>query len=148
MWILRLSGPEAASVVEDPGFTGETLFVLFTVTLAGIPLGLPFVAVARWIPGHWIRKGLAFGVLLLLFLGLPVMLIQKEYSAGPPQLARVLFGALFISYGVVAAWTKDRLDRSWPATSERRVLPVVGFVLLVMPGLLGLPLGLMVLGWH
>ena len=149
MRIVSVSDADAASTLEQtPGFTGETLFVLFAITVAGMPLGLVFVAAAHWLPGRWIGKGTAFGGLLLLLVGLPVMLIEKEYSAGPPHLARALFAVLFLSYGIVAAGTNERLARRWPATSRHRVAPIAGFLLLLVPGLLGLPMGMLVLGWH
>lgn len=149
MWIVAVSDPGAAPALEQtPGFTRDTLFVLFAVTIAGMPLGLLFVAVERWLPGRWTGKGIAFGSLLLLLVGLPVMLIEKEYSAGPPQLARALFAALFISYGLVTAWTNEWFLRRWRVTSPRRVAPITGALLLLVPGLIGLPIGLLVLGWH
>lgn len=47
MRIVAVVDADAASQVTDTGVTGETLFVLFAVTLAGTPLGLLFMGVRR-----------------------------------------------------------------------------------------------------
>ena len=149
MRVLVVVDADTASEVGQPvGFTGETLFVLLAIALAGMPLGLLFASVRTWLPGAWAPQGLAFGTLLLLFIGLPTLLIESEYSVGPGLLTRVLFGGLFIVYGITLPGVGDRLASYWPVTGRHRISAVVGLVVLVIPGLLGLPLGLLVLGWH
>ena len=147
MRIVAVVDADAASQVTDIGVTAETLFVLFAVTLAGMPLGLLFMGIRRWLPGAWALQGLAFGALLLLFPGLPALLIESEYSVGPLLLTEVLFGGLFVLYGVIVSGVSDLLAGYWPRVT-RRILPTVALAFLAFPALLGLPLGLLALGWH
>ena len=51
----------------DPVFTAATMNMLIFGAFLGTPVGVLFVAVRRWLPGSGLRKGLAFGALLVLF---------------------------------------------------------------------------------
>lgn len=58
-----------------PEFTiGGTLLILVSTAAFGMMLGLIFVAVRRWLPGSGLWKGLAFGLFLVLFIGVPYIL--------------------------------------------------------------------------
>src|SRR5215213_4038768 len=59
---------DADAVVGQITLEG-TLFLLGAGAYLGLPGGLLYVAVRRWLPGAGIRKGLAFGGLLLLLFG-------------------------------------------------------------------------------
>ena len=59
----------------QPEFTMEgTLFILMSTAVMGAPLGPVFLAVRRWLPGSGRSKALSFGVLVLIFLGIPFLL--------------------------------------------------------------------------
>lgn len=97
-------------------FTLDGTFAVVIEALAAIPLGFAFVALRHWLPRPGWRAGLAYGVALLLALGVPFLLGNGEFQGDRPNagLGRVLFAPLFLLFGVVlgtvAAWLERRRD--------------------------------------
>ncbi|MEA2593744.1 MAG: hypothetical protein QOF01_213 [Thermomicrobiales bacterium] len=117
-----------------------TGFLLFFGTFLGVPGGLLYVAVRRWVPGSGIRKGLAFGGLLLLLFGSLVIeggnLDFRRFV--PSYLSVGLFASLFFLYGLIASAIVERLDRGGGSPPRGRILALGGYAALVLAGLFGL----------
>jgi len=119
---------------------GGTAFLLFFGTFLGVPGGLLYVAVRRWLPGAGIRKGLAFGGLLLLLFGsLIIDGDNPDFRRFGLAAASVgLFAAIFVLYGLIAAAIVERLDRGGGRPPRSRVVALGGYAALAVGGLLGL----------
>ena len=131
MWLVALIDESAVSAADvDTGFTSETGFVLFIVTVPALKGWLLYVLIRRWLPGTTLLQGFSFGGLLLLLLGMPRMLFEGDFDIGPTLVTWPLFGALFVAYGVVAAAVVWGLETLWPAERPLRGLAVTGSVLL------------------
>ena len=129
----------ALAIGQQPKFTVGTLAVLLVGTLLGTPPGLLYIAARKYLPGSGLRKGLVFGVLLLLIIGLPALLRPATGELVlSPRLGRILFGALFIPYGVAVEAAVERLDRYLPAAGQHRMAMALGVILLAIPCLMGL----------
>jgi hypothetical protein len=119
---------------------GGTVFLIMFATFLGILGGLLYVTVRRWVPGSGIRKGLAFGGLLLLLFG--SVIIDGGNSDFrrfvPSYLSVGLFASLFFLYGLIASAIVERLDRGGGSPPRGRVLAVGGYVVLALAGLVGL----------
>ena len=109
-----------AVALADGGHTeftiGGTLLILFVGGLFGIPLGLLFAAVRRWLPGSGLRKGLSFGGGLLALLVVPFALLGASDIGGdvldaPVLIGTGMFASLFVAYGLTVAAAMERLER-------------------------------------
>jgi hypothetical protein len=85
---------------------GGTILILLTGAILGLPLGLIFAIVRRWLPGSGIGKGLSFGLILALLLLVPFAALgASDLGSGPtaaPVLIGVgLFSGLFVLHGAV-----------------------------------------------
>lgn len=95
---------------------GGTLLILFVGALFGIPLGLLFAAVRRWLPGSGRQKGLAFGGGLLALLVVPFALLGAGDIGGdvldaPVLIGTGLFASLFVGYGLAVEAAMDWIER-------------------------------------
>ncbi len=135
--------------VVDPNtdieFTGRTIFLLIAGgtlgAVSGATGGLLYLAVRRFLPGVWIWKGLAFGVIWLLITGGIFFSIgqAEEFSDfDPPLLGISLFAALFIIYGLIVAAIVERFNMYSSSPSDRWVTTVTGYVALVIVSVGGL----------
>ncbi len=125
----------AVAAGQPTGFSIEgTLFILMAGALFGIPAGLLWVGGRRVIPGTGMRKGLACGLLVLLILGYFFYTgpIQDESGLGHPVLASVLFGALFVLFGMVLEAGVAWLDRHI-ARPEARFATITSLAILAIP---------------
>ena len=143
--IALLAGREHYGEITDADavvgqITGEgTAFLLFFGTFLGVPGGLLYVAVRRWVPGTGIRKGLAFGGLLLLLFG--SLIIEgdnpdfRQFVPSPVSVA--MFAAIPILYGLIASAIVERLDRGGGAAPRNRFLALGGYAVLAVAVLVG-----------
>jgi len=125
-----------------PGFTiAGTLHIVLIVLLLGLvpgfvyALGIFFLSsspkVRKHLPGPMWR-GLAFGVLLLVILGLPSVLIpllpKEDLNLGIPLLNKSLFAALPLIYGMTLGGAEKVFDRYLPrrpaSTKTDRPAPI------------------------
>jgi hypothetical protein len=93
---------------------GGTVFVLLAFSVIGIILSVPFATLQKYLPSSNLRKGATFGLLLMLVIVWALPLLAND---GADELnlasivARTLFSALFLAYGVIVASVSERLDK-------------------------------------
>jgi hypothetical protein len=93
---------------------GGTVFVLLAFSVIGIILSVPFATLQKYLPSSNLRKGATFGLLLMLVIVWAPPLLAND---GADELnlasivARTLFSALFLAYGVIVASVSERLDK-------------------------------------
>jgi hypothetical protein len=98
----------------QPTFTLEgTLGLLIIGIIIGMPFGLAFVALRRFLPGTGIGRGLVYGLFLFLIGLAPPLLFYREgeFLLASPLMGLALFAPLGPLYGGVVAWAAGRLDR-------------------------------------
>jgi hypothetical protein len=81
-----------------------SLEILATVVVINVIGGLAYGALRQYVPGSGISRGLAFGVILLLTIGIVFFIAEHsfgEFEEAPPLLIISLFGFLFILYGIL-----------------------------------------------
>ena len=121
-----------------PGLSLATLVILLTGILYGILPGMLYVAIKKYLPGSGLLKGVTFGLLGSLLLGLPIFLIPdsaaNDLSIGPPLLGRSLFTALPIVYGVILGLVEPWLTRTVPApnTAEKKLVYLYSFMAILV----------------
>ena len=143
----------ADTIGQYPVLTLEgTLFILLIGVIFGLALGAPYGAIKPILPGRTAAKGLIYGVVLLVSVGLPLLVppAQGELALAPEPLGKGLFGFLFLVYGLSIALCDAALERALPARtgavstvsySVLSIIAVVGllfFSLLIVRSLLGL----------
>ena len=97
----------ALTAGNDPVFTfGGTMAILFPTAVFGIILGLIFVFLRKWLPGSGLWKGLAFGLIILLLVG--IIFIFDEVSntdsnlrEGPVLVGIGFFAPFLVAFGVM-----------------------------------------------
>lgn len=97
-----------------PAFTLEGTFVILVVCVVlGIPGGLAFVALRRFLPGAGLWQGLSYGVLLFVIFLAPPFLFYREGEAtlASPLVTVLLFGPITLAYGLAVQFTVTRLER-------------------------------------
>ena len=126
----------AVTAHMPPGFSIEgTLNIVFFVFMLGTIPGFVYAfsifflssstKASKYLPAAFWR-GLAYGVLLLVILGLPSVLIpllpREDLSLGMPLLNKSMFAALALIYGLVLGGTEAILHRYLPGkpTSAKR----------------------------
>jgi hypothetical protein len=97
---------------DTPGtlFTaGGTLAILFSVTVAATPLAVIYLAVRRVLRGSDLRRGALYGAIIA---APGVALAAGEaFQIGILPLNLVMFGGLFVLYGIVLSVTMSALER-------------------------------------
>ena len=107
---------------------GGTAFLVVIAGMIGILGGLLYMGLRRWLPGTGARKGLMYGLVLLLMVGSTVIQgTNPDFGRfGPPVLNISMFAALFILFGVIVASLAELLDRSFP-TPSLRLLSLIAY---------------------
>jgi len=117
---------------------GGTLVILFNGIFVGFAVGFVITCLTivlfnspkarKYVPGP-IWRGLISGFLLLLIFGLPLFLTSSfpnpDITFGIPLLNKIMFGALFILYGLTLGVAEKTYDRYLPRkpTSTRTDIP-------------------------
>jgi hypothetical protein len=130
---------------QAPTFTPATVLLLGELLFLGIAPGIPYVAVRRFIPGPGLVKGLAFGAILFLLIGVPLSQRlppdeRTDLTLGPPFLLTGLFAALFLLYGIALELAEELGKRFVPAPprSDTETRPMLVYSAVVGLGLLSL----------
>jgi hypothetical protein len=101
-----------------------TLGVLVAFSIIGMILSVPFATLQGYMRSSNLRKGATFGLFLMLLIVWAMPLVPLIADGGMDPLnfasivARTLFSALFLVYGVVVASVSERLN-SFDQSSER-----------------------------
>ncbi len=136
--IVDSSGMEQAGV--NTGFTGETIWLMIIVPLSAAKGGLIFVLIRGWLPGPRAMNGLAFGILVLLVIGVPLLFIDEAFSYGPTATTLLFFGGLFVTFGIAVSAIVGGLERVWTADGRGRTVTIVASVPLVLAGIVSVPI--------
>lgn len=109
----RLAMRVVALTDETPGtaFTvGGTLGILIAFIVLSTPATLVYLLVRRFLPGATVVKGLTFGFLELVVVGIRFLSGGEVQAIGVPALNVVLFGGLFLLHGAVLVTMVHRLE--------------------------------------
>ena len=119
---------------------GTASLVFFAALFLGVPAGLVYVVMRRWLPGESLAHGLLYGALLLvLFGGGAIDADNIDFRLfGPPRLGVLLFSVLPFIFGVVLADLVDRWDPYVPAVFQGRWVTMGGYAALIGLGLFGI----------
>jgi hypothetical protein len=99
---------------QTPDFSlGGTLLILMVGAFFGMPFGLILIGSRRLIRMPGWRRGLMFGLIILLIFAYPFYLgpLQSEGSDQVLVIAVALFGSLFLLFGLTLEATAARLER-------------------------------------
>ena len=120
---MRLIGMAAGKEAQGTAPTGEvigrftwagTLGIVEFSLIVGIIAGLYYVWIRRFVPFRGLRKGLAFGWILLTTLALQLMVADDFDHVQPRIVGVTLFALLPVVFGVVAVPVTDRFIASTP----------------------------------
>jgi len=123
MRVLALTSPAARGQVTEADeivgsiSAGGTLELLAFCAFIGIPIGLLYVLLGRFLPvGR--AGGISFGVLLLVFVGTRVDPLRADnvdfVLVGPSWLAVLAFSALVVFHGMLVAALAERMSLALP----------------------------------
>ena len=147
MRFLFLQNEATAGLITENGnqvgvitLGGTASLVFFAALFLGVPAGLVYVVMRRWLPGESLAHGLLYGALLLvLFGGGAIDADNIDFRLfGPPGLGILLFSVLPFVFGVVLADLVDRWDPYVPAVFQGRWVTMGGYAALIGLGLFGI----------
>lgn len=137
MYLIRLANPAYNGVVTHAGHeVGRvTASGVGALVSEGIFLGVPgavvYLVVRRWIPGRGVRKGVAFGLVLMVVAGPLVLDGNYEFFRYvSPWISVLLFALLYPLYGIVVSPLTERLGRGTQGPPTNRLASWIGYVLL------------------
>lgn len=137
MYVIRLMNPAYNGVTTHAGhpvgqitFSGTTALV-FEGMFMGLPGGVMYLVVRRWIPGRGVRKGLAYGLFLMVVTA-PLLLDGRyEYFRYVAVwISVLLFALLYPLYGAVVAPLTERLGRGAQGPPRNHVVARLGYAAL------------------
>ena len=131
---MRLAMRVVALTDDSPGtaFTlGGTLGILAAVTVLLLPVAALFLGVRRFLKGSPRRRGVMFGLWLVVpLLAFPA---REAFQIGFVPLNVVMFGSLFVLYGVVLSVTLRVLEQRIRRPGMVRVIPLPSPDAVVVP---------------
>ena len=96
--------------------------------IAGFFVGLLYLGIRSWLPGAWVARGLAFGLLLLPPIGIFIEASSKsDFDLASPTLILAVFAGMIVLEGLTTAWLIERLGRGSLPSPRPRAL---GYVIL------------------
>lgn len=110
---------------------GGTLTLVIEGLFYGVPGAIVYLLVRRWLPGHGVRKGLAYGFFLLIVAGSTVLDGNYEFFRYVSTWVSVgLFALLFPLYGIVVAPLTERLGHGAQGPPHNPVVAWSGYVII------------------
>ena len=107
----HLGEPTAFGVVGRVTVAGVVGLVVFG-SIAGLFSGLLYLAFRLWLPGGWVARGLAFGLILLSPIGIIIVTSSKsDFDLASPTVILALFAGMILIEGLATAWWIERLGR-------------------------------------
>jgi len=128
---------EAEEIVGRISTSGTVSFVLGEALFIGLPSGLIYLLIRRWLPAGRLG-GVAYGVLLLVVAGTtfePLRADNPDFDiVGPGWLAVIAFGAVVVAHGMLVAALAGRYSTVLPLPSrDRRSLVAHAPLLALVP---------------
>ena len=108
----------------QPSFTlGGTVGILTIGAILGMPFGLLYVAIRRYLPGRGIWNGLVYGALLWLLFIVPTFLLagEGELSLISPAAGIAIFMSVPLLYGMALAVLIGRVETRLLTSEPRRI---------------------------
>lgn len=122
---------------QRPSFSvGGSIAIVILGVVLGIPAGLLFIALRRWLPGPRLVKGLVLGLMLVLLFAWPFAAGNIELAISP-RLGLALFLPLFVIAGVMVALVVAPLERRLPEP-RRSLVTLGGYGVLMLLGIAGI----------
>ncbi|MPZ74665.1 MAG: hypothetical protein GEU74_15850 [Nitriliruptorales bacterium] len=137
MLLVRLMNPAYNGIVTHAGYevgqvtVGGTVALMAQGVVTGIPGALMYLVARPWIPGRGARKGLAFGLVLMVVTA-PVVLDgnYEFFRYVPTWISVLLFVLLYPLYGIVVSPVTERLGAGTPGPPRNPAVAWAGYVLL------------------
>jgi hypothetical protein len=138
MLIASVAGDaHAGDVTEAQAIVGRftvdgTVFLILAGAFLGLVAGAGYVVARRWMPGTGLRKGLAYGVFLLIAAGSGTIDGGNPDFARfvPPALSILSFAVLFVLFGVIEAWIAERGPTEPTGPPTNRAIALGGYAVL------------------
>ena len=108
----------------QPSFTlGGTTGILVIGAILGMPFGLIYVAIRRYLPGRGLWNGLVYGALLWLIFVVPTFLLagEGELALVSPAAGIAIFMSVPLLYGMVLAVLLARVEARLLTAEPRRI---------------------------
>jgi hypothetical protein len=125
--IAILAGPEHEGASTGGGnIVGQitvkgSIGMLVPGAVGGVIAGLMYLVIRQWLPGGLIFRGLSYGVLTLVLFGSFLLGDGRDFRFTAPGVQLVMFGALFLIYGLFASWWAERWGKGLPSQRPTRV---------------------------
>jgi hypothetical protein len=129
MRIIAITFPELAGNLT----LGGILTLLITGISYCLAFSILFTLLESKLPINWFKKGLIFGIGILLIFGLPIML-RPDLSRSQEILVIVLFSSVFITGGLLLSFTYLKIN-CWTQNSSNEKLLFTLSSLLIIPSL-------------
>lgn len=128
---------EAEEIVGRISTSGTVSFILGEALFIGLPSGLIYLLIRRWLPAGRLG-GVAYGVLLLVVAGTTIEPLRADNPdfdiVGPGWLAVIAFGAVVVAHGMLVAALAGRYSTVLPLLSrDRRSLVAHAPLLALVP---------------
>ena len=108
----------------QPSFSlGGTTGILMIGAILGMPFGLIYVAIRRYLPGRGVWNGLVYGALLWLIFVVPTFLLAREGELAlvSPLAGIAIFLLVPLLYGMALAVLIGRVETRLLTTEPRRI---------------------------
>ena len=137
MFVIRLMNSSFNGQITHPNAEVGVITLDGTMALVvegmftGVPGGLLYLMVRRWVPGRGATKGLAFGFILLVLAGGAQMTGNYEYVRYvQPAVSVTLFAVLFPLYGLIVSPLTEWLGAGTTSPPPNRLVRRAGYVVL------------------
>jgi hypothetical protein len=127
---------EAEEIVGRITTGGTVSLIAFVALLVGLPTGVLYILVRRWLPDGRLG-GLVYGALLLVIVATrlePLRADNPDFDlVGPGWVAATAFGTLVLLHGMLVAALAARYSTALPVVSNRRSLLAYIPLLVLVP---------------
>jgi hypothetical protein len=124
----------AGEVTEAQAIVGRftvdgTVFLILAGAFLGVLAGTGYIAVRRWMPGTGLKKGLAYGVFLLVAAGSGIIDGDNFDFARfvSPALSILSFAVPFVVFGLIEAWFAERTPAGPIPPPANRAIALSGY---------------------
>ncbi|WP_163103034.1 hypothetical protein [Peribacillus alkalitolerans] len=132
MRIIALAYPSLGSGVSIQG----VISLIGTGISFCLASSILYTYVAPYLPNHWVMKGSIFGIINLVFFGIPI-LNNPDLQGDQAILTIILFSCVFITGGLLLAYTCWKISTFSQNRNHNKIWHV-SFIVFVIPALVSL----------